>query len=131
MWLAALAVIGVFEDIILLSVIDWNHLFVVYSVHLFCQSSMRSLLSYLALCYIVIVFPGILETMMNNGMKIEAVDVASTFGIEDKFPPQKLLTSFLQDAKEASKRRRREANNSPYLMVWAILHLNLKYITSS
>ncbi|KAF2311610.1 hypothetical protein GH714_025243 [Hevea brasiliensis] len=59
---------------------------------------------------------GILERMMNNGMKIEAVDVAYTFGIEDKFPPQKLLTSFLRDANEASKRRRREANNSPYLL---------------
>ncbi|KAF2321355.1 hypothetical protein GH714_040427 [Hevea brasiliensis] len=58
----------------------------------------------------------ILERMMNNGMKIEAVDVAYTFGIEDKFPPQKLLTSFLRDTKEASKRRKREANNSPILL---------------
>ncbi|XP_002511054.2 protein FRIGIDA [Ricinus communis] len=58
----------------------------------------------------------ILERMMNNGMKIEAIDVAYTFGIEDKFPPQKLLTSFLRDSKEALKRRRREANNSPVLL---------------
>lgn len=62
---------------------------------------------------------------MNNGMKIEAVDVAYSFGIEDKFPPQKLLNSFLRDTNEASKRRKREANNSPILLVWANLHLAL------
>lgn len=58
----------------------------------------------------------ILERMMNNGMKIEAVDVAYTFGIEEKFPPQKLLTLFLRDSTEASKRRKREVNNSPILL---------------
>lgn len=68
---------------------------------------------------------------MKNGMKVEAVDVACTFGIEDKFPAQKILTSFLQES-EALKNRRIEANNSPMLLVWGILHFNFKmWIQSS
>ncbi|KDP22503.1 hypothetical protein JCGZ_26334 [Jatropha curcas] len=58
----------------------------------------------------------ILERMMNHGAKIEAVDVAYTFGVEKKFPPQKLLTSFLRDSNEALKRRKREANISPIVL---------------
>ncbi|XP_065872031.1 protein FRIGIDA [Euphorbia lathyris] len=58
----------------------------------------------------------ILERMMSNGMKIEAVDVANAFGIEDKFPPQKILSSYLRDTKEALKRRKRDGSNSPTLM---------------
>ncbi|WCJ36386.1 Protein FRIGIDA [Euphorbia peplus] len=58
----------------------------------------------------------ILERMMSNGIKIEAVDVAYAFGIEDKFPPQKILSSYLRDSKEALKRRKRDASNSPTLL---------------
>ncbi|CAI0547977.1 unnamed protein product [Linum tenue] len=48
--------------------------------------------------------------------KLEAVDVASSFGIDDKFPPQKLLTAYLRESKEALKKRRREANSLPMLL---------------
>ncbi|XP_050223313.1 protein FRIGIDA [Mercurialis annua] len=58
----------------------------------------------------------ILGRMMNSGIKLEAVDVAYTFGIEDKFPPQKLLKSLLRDSKEALKKRERETSNSPALL---------------
>ncbi|KAJ6688505.1 FRIGIDA-LIKE PROTEIN 3-RELATED [Salix koriyanagi] len=51
--------------------------------------------------------------MMKKGMKVEAVDVACIFGIEDKFPVQKLLTLVLQESREPSEGRKRKANNSP------------------
>ncbi|KAK4846371.1 hypothetical protein QYF36_016456 [Acer negundo] len=51
--------------------------------------------------------PDIIGNMKKNGMHVEAVDVVYTFGIEDKFSPQTLLTSFLQDSKEAWNRSRR------------------------
>lgn len=44
--------------------------------------------------------PDVLEEMMKIGMSIQAVDVSIGFGIEDKFPPQTILTSFLREAKE-------------------------------
>ncbi|KAG5230442.1 protein FRIGIDA [Salix suchowensis] len=55
----------------------------------------------------------IIEGMMKKGMKVEAVDVACIFGIEDKFPVQKLLTLVLQESREPSEGRKRKANNSP------------------
>ncbi|CAL1390941.1 unnamed protein product [Linum trigynum] len=62
----------------------------------------------------------IIEQMMISATKLnaklEAVDVASSFGIDDKFPPQKLLTAYLRESKEALKKRRREANSLPMLL---------------
>ncbi|KAF9668142.1 hypothetical protein SADUNF_Sadunf15G0097700 [Salix dunnii] len=55
----------------------------------------------------------IIEGMMKKGMKVEAVDVACIFGIEDKFPAQKLLTLVLQESRESLEGRKRKANNSP------------------
>ncbi|CAN1787837.1 Protein FRIGIDA [Linum perenne] len=71
----------------------------------------------------------IIEQTMTSGMKgstkLEAVDVASSFAIDDKFPPQKLLTAYLRESKDAMKKRRREANNSPALLKQANdLHLS-------
>ncbi|CAN1317795.1 Protein FRIGIDA [Linum perenne] len=59
----------------------------------------------------------IIEQAMSSGLKqnakLEAVDVASSFGIDDKFTAQKLLTAYLQESEETLKRRKREANNLP------------------
>ncbi|OMO94796.1 Frigida-like protein [Corchorus capsularis] len=57
--------------------------------------------------------PGIIEGMAKNGMYVEAVDVASIFGLEDKFSPKTILTSFLQESTKSFKRARQEATNSP------------------
>ncbi|PHT29296.1 hypothetical protein CQW23_31098 [Capsicum baccatum] len=44
--------------------------------------------------------PEIIEEMVNEKLVIEAVDIAYTFGIEDRFNPQKLVISFLRKSKE-------------------------------
>ncbi|CAN0915964.1 Protein FRIGIDA [Linum grandiflorum] len=62
----------------------------------------------------------IIEQMVSGGtkesVKLEAVDVASSFEIDDKYPPQKILTAYLRESKDAMKKRRREANNVPALL---------------
>ncbi|OMO52320.1 Frigida-like protein [Corchorus olitorius] len=55
----------------------------------------------------------IIEGMAKNGMYVEAVDVASIFGLEDKFSPKTILTSFLKESTKSFKRARQEATNSP------------------
>ncbi|XVF08554.1 hypothetical protein REPUB_Repub07fG0013200 [Reevesia pubescens] len=57
--------------------------------------------------------PDIIEAMAKNGMHVEAVDVASIFGLEDKCSPKTILTLFLQESTKAFKRAKQEAQNSP------------------
>ncbi|XP_030939233.1 protein FRIGIDA [Quercus lobata] len=59
--------------------------------------------------------PDIIEEMMKNGRSVEAVDIAYTFGVEEKFHPQTILTSFLHKSKEAWKRTRAVAHGSMVL----------------
>ncbi|XP_050256007.1 protein FRIGIDA [Quercus robur] len=59
--------------------------------------------------------PDIIEEMMKNGRSVEAVDIAYTFGVEEKFHPQTILTSFLRKSKEAWKRTRAVAHGSMVL----------------
>ncbi|KAL6957449.1 hypothetical protein U1Q18_046446 [Sarracenia purpurea var. burkii] len=42
----------------------------------------------------------------------EAVDIAYIFGVESRFPPETILTSFLQASKETWKRARKESQGS-------------------
>lgn len=49
---------------------------------------------------------------MNQKMEIEAVDIAYTFGIEDRFNPQKLVTSFLRESKEPLKKMKGKSQGS-------------------
>lgn len=46
---------------------------------------------------------------MKKGMVIEAVDLAYTFGFEEKISSQSVLTSFLQKSTEAWKKSKQEA----------------------
>ncbi|XVF49475.1 hypothetical protein PTKIN_Ptkin04bG0015700 [Pterospermum kingtungense] len=57
--------------------------------------------------------PDIIDAMAKNGMHVEAVDVASIFGLEDKCSSKTILTSFLQESTKAFKRAKQEAQNSP------------------
>ncbi|KAJ4961444.1 hypothetical protein NE237_021354 [Protea cynaroides] len=57
--------------------------------------------------------PDVIQGMVKKRMHIEAFDVACTFGVEEKFPPQKILTTFLRESKEIWKRTRRDAQGSP------------------
>ncbi|KAF5732261.1 protein FRIGIDA [Tripterygium wilfordii] len=61
----------------------------------------------------------IIEGMMKNGMAFEAVEVTSLLGIDDKFPLQKILNSFLHESKELYKRNRQDARGSPHLLKYA------------
>ncbi|PPR81654.1 hypothetical protein GOBAR_AA39060 [Gossypium barbadense] len=54
----------------------------------------------------------IIESMVKNGMPFEAVEVASIFGLEDKFSSKTMLTSFLQESTKAFERAKQEANKS-------------------
>ncbi|MBA0703642.1 hypothetical protein Golax_015952, partial [Gossypium laxum] len=54
----------------------------------------------------------IIESMVKNGMPFEAIEVASIFGLEDKFSSKTMLTSFLQESTKAFERAKREANKS-------------------
>ncbi|KAK8530807.1 hypothetical protein V6N13_030746 [Hibiscus sabdariffa] len=58
----------------------------------------------------------IIESMAKNGMHFEAMDVASIFGLEDKFSPKRILTLFLQESTKAFERQKREAYNSPAVL---------------
>ncbi|MBA0761741.1 hypothetical protein Gotri_024339 [Gossypium trilobum] len=58
----------------------------------------------------------IIEVMAKNGMHVEAVDVASIFGLEDKCSLKKILTIFLQESAKSFKRAKQEAQNSPFAL---------------
>ncbi|KAK7350754.1 hypothetical protein VNO77_09680 [Canavalia gladiata] len=53
----------------------------------------------------------IAEGMTKKGMVVEAVDLAYTFGFEEKFSPQTALTSFLQKSEETWKKVKQEAHD--------------------
>ncbi|XP_061376123.1 protein FRIGIDA [Gastrolobium bilobum] len=53
----------------------------------------------------------IAEGMMKKGMVVEALDLAYTFGFEEKFSPKTTLNSFLQKSEEAWKKAKEEARD--------------------
>lgn len=57
-------------------------------------------------------FSDITGWMVKNKMAVDAVDLAYTFGFEDKFNPQTILTSFLRESKETSKKTKRSTQGS-------------------
>ncbi|GAA0163610.1 hypothetical protein LIER_19431 [Lithospermum erythrorhizon] len=48
--------------------------------------------------------PEIIEVMIQNKLEVDAIDVAYTFGLEERFNVQTILTSFLQQIKEPSEK---------------------------
>lgn len=56
---------------------------------------------------------------MKKGMIVEAVDLAYTFGFEEKLSPQTNLTSFLQKSEDSWKRTKQETRGSATVLVWA------------
>ncbi|MBA0674115.1 hypothetical protein Goari_015727, partial [Gossypium aridum] len=67
---------------------------------------------YLPLLGTLLYATDIIESMVKNGMPFEAVEVASIFGLEDKFSSKTMLTPFLQESTKAFERAKREANKS-------------------
>ena len=62
----------------------------------------------------------IIGWMVKNKMAVDAVDVACTFGFEDKFNPQTILTAFLQESKETSKKTKRATQGSLAALVGSV-----------
>ncbi|XP_038890349.1 protein FRIGIDA [Benincasa hispida] len=56
--------------------------------------------------------PDIIKGMMNSSKNVEAVDIIYAFGMEDVFPPQEILLSFLQECDETWKKRINEVRGS-------------------
>lgn len=54
---------------------------------------------------------------MKNKMKVDAVDFAYTFGLEERFDPQIILISYLQESKEAPKKPKKGSQVSPAALV--------------
>ncbi|KAH9315072.1 hypothetical protein KI387_023699 [Taxus chinensis] len=47
--------------------------------------------------------PGVMETLVNSGKQIEAVNFAYTFGLVDIYPPVPLLKAYLKEARKAAQ----------------------------
>ncbi|XP_016466476.1 protein FRIGIDA-like [Nicotiana tabacum] len=56
--------------------------------------------------------PEIIEGMVKHKMEVEAVDVAYTFGVEEKISPYTILSSFLHEFKESLKKRKWKSHGS-------------------
>nr|XP_004235866.1 inactive protein FRIGIDA [Solanum lycopersicum] len=54
----------------------------------------------------------IIEGMVNQKMEMEAVDLAYTFGMEDRFNSQKLVTTYLRESKEPLKKMKGKPQGS-------------------
>ncbi|TKY73732.1 FRIGIDA protein [Spatholobus suberectus] len=58
----------------------------------------------------------IADGMIKKGMVVEAVDLAYTFGFEEKFSPQTALASFLQKSEETWKKAKQDLRNVPIVL---------------
>nr|AAP31312.2 ABI3-interacting protein 2 [Callitropsis nootkatensis] len=47
--------------------------------------------------------PGVMDTLINNGKQIEAVNFAFTCGLVDTYPPVPLLKAYLKEARKAAQ----------------------------
>lgn len=70
--------------------------------------------------------PDIVDAMVKSGMQVAGIDIAVSFGLEEKFPPQSILNSFLKECKEAYDRAKRGARNDPK----ALRYANEKHLAS-
>lgn len=55
--------------------------------------------------------------MLKNKKEIEAVDIVYTFEVQDRFPPQTILSSFLSKSNEIWKRKRKATEDSFAIVV--------------
>ncbi|CAN6807118.1 unnamed protein product [Brassica oleracea] len=59
--------------------------------------------------FLVPMMSGIVDSSIKRGMHIEALQMVYTFGMEDRFSPSSILTSFLRMSKESFERAKRKA----------------------
>lgn len=65
---------------------------------------------------IIVLDTDIAQGMMKKGKVVEALDLAYTFGFEERFSPQTVLNSFLQKSNEVWKKAK-QARDVPSLLV--------------
>ncbi|CAF2122075.1 BnaA03g13320D [Brassica napus] len=59
--------------------------------------------------FLVPIMSGIVDSSFKRGMHIEALELVYTFGMEDRFSPSSILTSFLRMRKDSFERAKRQA----------------------
>ncbi|KAH0932394.1 hypothetical protein HID58_009511 [Brassica napus] len=59
--------------------------------------------------FLVPMMSGIVDSSFKRGMHIEALELVYTFGMEDRFSPSSILTSFLRMRKDSFERAKRQA----------------------
>ncbi|NP_001289004.1 protein FRIGIDA [Brassica rapa] len=59
--------------------------------------------------FLVPMMSGIVDSSIKRGMHIEALELVYTFGMEDRFSPSSILTSFLRMRKDSFERAKRQA----------------------
>jgi len=68
------------------------------------------------------------DGMIKKGMAVKAVDLAYTFGFEEKYSPRTALTSFLQKSEETWKKAKQDARDFPSALVCFCWLANIYYI---
>lgn len=58
-----------------------------------------------------------IEGMVKNKMAVDAVDLAYSFGLEDKFTTHTMLISYLRNSKEFWKKTKRDSRGSLVALV--------------
>lgn len=71
--------------------------------------------------------------MLKKKMEVDAVDMAYTFGLEQRFNLQSILVSFLRESKETWKKSRKGVNGSSATQVsnifqWVISKNSLEFV---
>ncbi|CAH2070427.1 unnamed protein product [Thlaspi arvense] len=61
--------------------------------------------------FLATIVSGIVDSSIKRGTQIKALEMVYTFGLEDKFPPSSLLTSFLRMSKESFEKAKRKTQS--------------------
>ncbi|KAL8106530.1 hypothetical protein AgCh_023333 [Apium graveolens] len=68
--------------------------------------------------------PGVIDVLVNNGRQIDAVNLAFSFELTEKYSPVSLLKSYLTEARQATSPVR-SANASPTVQVSRLIFFNI------
>ncbi|KAK1363939.1 hypothetical protein POM88_039500 [Heracleum sosnowskyi] len=68
--------------------------------------------------------PEIIERMLKYKREVEALNIVYTFDVQDKYPPQTILKSFMSKSDEIMKRKRTEAEDLSAVVIKDKKHLD-------
>lgn len=69
----------------------------------------------------------IIKGMAKKGMCGVAIEAAQSFGVEEQFPPETILTSFLRESQEEWESARKRSQKSPLNLVCFLRPQELLY----